>query len=324
MIVPYEQIASVTQGAVSIEQKEDGMHFHRFTKAQEEGYAKTRFHLRQYATAGIRLYFKTDSKTLYMKIPVIWANGRHFFACDVLMNGKRIGSIEDARQDLCEEYEQTFDLGEGMKEVCIHFPWSVCAVLQELSLDDGSLITPIKREKKIIIFGDSITQGYNARYPSNRYAAHLADTLDAEEFNKAIGGEQFCPWLAELKDDFEPDYISVAYGTNHWHHSTREEFIALCEGFYDRLAVNYPRTTIFALSPIWRKDYIDRTCFRDFAEIEELIQSLAGKHKNVRFISGRHFVPEDETLYSDFNLHPNDEGFKYYAQGIVQAVKQLK
>ena len=33
--------------------------------------------------------------------------------------------------------------------------------------------------------------------------ANLADALDAEEINKAIGGEAFCPWLAALKDDIK-------------------------------------------------------------------------------------------------------------------------
>lgn len=119
-------------------------------------------------------------------------------------------------------------------------------------------------------------------------------------------------------------YISVAYGTNRWHHSTREEFITSCEGFYNRLAANYPDATIFALTPIWRRDLTDHTCFSHFKEIEELIQTIVKQYKNVRRISGRHFIPEDETLFSDRYLRPNDEGFRYYAQCVAEAVKQYK
>jgi len=137
----------------------------------------------------------------------------------------------------------------------------------------------------------------------------------------AIGAEAFCPWLAELKDDVEPDYISVAYGTNHWHRSSSEEFRAICEEFYDKLVANYPNTKIFALTPIWRKDRTDITRFESFEEIGEIIADVVKKYDNVTCISGRNFVPEDETLFSDLYLHPNDKGFKYYSEGVKKAVE---
>ena len=71
-------------------------------------------------------------------------------------------------------------------------------------------------KKRILCFGDSISQGYDALYPSNQYTPQLAKLLDAEEYNKAIGGEIFRPELALARDDFEPEYITVAYGTNDW------------------------------------------------------------------------------------------------------------
>ena len=37
---------------------------------------------------------------------------------------------------------------------------------------------------------------------------------------------------------------------------------------------------------------------------------------------GHNFIPEDETLFSDLYLHPNDEGFKYYSEGVKKAVKE--
>jgi hypothetical protein len=38
-------------------------------------------------------------------------------------------------------------------------------------------------------------------------------------------------------------------------------------------------------------------------------------------VKGRHFIPEDETLFSDLYLHPNDAGFKYYSEGVKKAVE---
>ena len=322
MNLTYEQITSIAQGVAYVEQKEEGIQFHRFTSAQEKGYDGSDYHPKQYATAGVRLHFKTDSKSLYMKVLTSMGSSRKFFAHDVLVNGEYIGSLKNESEDAYGEFEKTFSLGDGTKDVCIHFPWSVCSILKELCLDDGSFVEPVKKAKKIIIFGDSITQGYDAQNPINRYAANLADALGAEEINKAIGGEAFCPWLAELKDDIEPDYISVAYGTNHWHRSSSEEFRSICEEFYDKLVANYPNAKIFALTPIWRKDRTDITRFESFEEIGEIIADVVKKYDNVTCISGRNFVPEDEMLFSDLYLHPNDAGFKYYSEGVKKAVKE--
>lgn len=61
--------------------------------------------------------------------------------------------------------------------------------------------------------------------------ARLADALGAEEVNKAIGGECFFPELAATKEDFQPEYITVAYGTNDWSRKLAEEFQTNCRAF---------------------------------------------------------------------------------------------
>lgn len=60
------------------------------------------------------------------------------------------------------------------------FPWSVRASVKELSIGDNALIEPVKTEKKLLAYGDSITQGYIALRPSSMYTSKLADFLNAE------------------------------------------------------------------------------------------------------------------------------------------------
>jgi hypothetical protein len=43
-----------------------------------------------------------------------------------------------------------------------------------------------------------------------------------------------------------------------------------------------------------------------------LIRDIEG----VAVISGRHFVPEDTSLFGDFRLHPNDAGFEIQAESL--------
>lgn len=320
MRLTYEQIASIAQGVTKVEQTEEGIQFHRFTEEQERVYRDSRFHPRQYATAGVRLHFKTDSKTLYMKVLISMGCTRNFFAHDILVNGKMIGSLKNETEECCGEFEESFMLGDGEKDVCIHFPWSMCSILKEFCLDDNSFIEPVKKGKKMIIFGDSITQGADALNPSSCYAVNLADALDADAINKGIGGERYCPWLAALKDDMEPDYISVAYGTNHFRAYSPEESRRLCEEFWENLVANYPNAKIFALTPIWRKDNTGNTQFQRFEDIGESIADVVKKYDNVTCISGLGFVPEDETLFADAHLHPNNAGFKYYSERVCAEV----
>ena len=335
MVLTYEQIKSITSGAVKIEQQEEGIQFHRFTEEQEKIYENSSYHPRQCITAGIRLCLETNSRHMYLKAKAIYGNSRKYFACDVLVNDELVGSLANFKleenyinyasmEGTLGEYEKEFLLNEGTKRVCIHLPWSVCFLLQELRLDDGAFWEPVKKTKKMIAFGDSITQGYDALHPSNRYIAQIADMLNAEEICKAIAGETFCPQLAAIRDDFEPNYIVVAYGTNDWRKSSVEEFRRNCNQFFEELVQNYPNVQIFVITPIWRKERIIKTAFDSFDDIEKYICEVVKKYNNIICIVGRSFLPADENLYADLRLHPTDEGFKHYFQAVNKVIGSFK
>ena len=91
---------------------------------------------------------------------------------------------------------------------------------------------PVKKEKILVAYGDSITQGYDALHPSNAYIRRMADYLNAELINKSLGGVKFLPNLAAVPNDIDADYIFVAYGTNDWSNSELGEFKRDCKEFY--------------------------------------------------------------------------------------------
>ena len=124
--------------------------------------------------------------------------------------------------------------------------------------------------EKLLLFGDSITQGYDSADPARSYASRLTDALCAEGINKGIGGERFYPALATLRDDFLPDYITVAYGTNDWSSSAPEVFQTDCRAFYENLRALYPDVKIFAMRPLWRPDGDRTTACGSFITWDEL------------------------------------------------------
>lgn len=335
MKLNFEQIQDISLGAVRAVETDNGICMYRFTEEQEVIYKQTDagFYTKTFATAGIKLCFETDSRSLFMRVNVTRGSSREYFSFDVMVDDKMVGYIDNYSdvnlpQDYTTiqladgEFSKSFSLGEGSKRVCIYLPWSVAVEIRELSLDDNAFVNPIKPNKKLLVFGDSITQGYDALRPSKRYAARLAEFLDAEEINKGIGGERFFPALARARDEFDPDYITVAYGTNDWNKTDEEDFKERCYAFYEALSRNYPNARIVAITPIWRKDFTKETKFGDFSKVKRDIENIVKNFENVICIDGYEFIPQDEQYFADLRLHPNDRGFDHYFQNLSQKMKE--
>ena len=329
MKLTHEQIKSITLGAAYIDFIDGKTVFHRFTKEQEKLYQSVseNFYNKTFATSCIRLEFETDSSNLFIKTQIKPRSSRTYYAHDVFVDGNICGTLNGTLNSTdAIIVSKEFALGEKgkSKTVRIHLPWSCSSDIIELSLNDGAYIKPIKKSYRILCFGDSITQGYDAESASGSYASKLTLNFDAETRNKGIGGEIFRPELAKLKDsDFTPDIITVAYGTNDW--ATEVPKNAFCDrinAFFDALAKNYPFAKIFAISPIWRADWQDIHTLGSFSCVKEELSTVAKKYQNVALIDGFEFVPQKCELFSDKYLHPNEDGFSYYANSLINELKK--
>lgn len=333
--VSFEEIKQLVKGVAYTEIFENKMVFHRFTKEQEELYKEVKEdkYGAVFYTSGVKIEFLTDSETLFCKIDFSTKSGdRKYFAVDVLVDGKRVDSINNyndielatgyiGKDYQVGEFEKEISLGTGKKKVSLQFPYTGTADLCELSVDDAALLEACPDEKILLAFGDSITQGYDALHPSERYVARVAAFLNATEVNKGIGGEIFFPELALTKEEFVPDYVTVAYGTNDWSHSSREFFVSKCRGFFKNLSATYPTSKVYVITPLWRKDYLAEKEFGPFPELEEEIRAAVKDYDNMKVISGFELVPHDEAYYADLRLHPNDEGFSHYFANLKETIK---
>lgn len=336
MKLSAEQIQSVAQGAVYVSRQDGAVQLHRFTPEQEALYQRTNqsFYIKALSTAGVKLVFETDSPSLYLRANTTPSTTRMYFSFDVFVNGRMIGAMDNfSGVELPERYplvpltcgrvEKTFALGEGIKQVCVYFPWSVICDMEEISLADGAFLRPVKAAKKLLAFGDSITHGYDALRPSNRYISRLAEALGAEEVNKAIGAEIFFPPLAQTKEDFVPDWITVAYGANDWMNTLEPDFVQRCGAFFAALRANYPGVPIFALAPIWRKESAQPTAFGEFEQVAADMRAVLAGMEGVTLLDGIDFVPHEEQYFADGRLHPNDAGFDRYFESLYAQLKPL-
>lgn len=335
MKLSIEQIRKITKGVERVTEEKEGFCFYRFSKEEEDFYwerAKDDYYIRTKYTAGVRFLFRTNSKKLTLKTELSMAGSRRYFSFDVYVNDEPVGYLDNFSEiglprnyittevPIADSYERTFSLGEGDKTVCVYFPWSMKAAIKEVSIDDDAYVEAIDIDKKMICYGDSITQGYDVQRSALRYASQIAEALGAEEINKAIGGEKFVPGLAKIKARYNPDSILVAYGTNDWSHLKREEFQTNCAEFLKTISGNYPDAEIFVLTPIWRGDMMGERKLGKFEEVGKFIKAFTAPYKNIRVIDGLNLVPNEEIYYADGIIHPNDKGFTRYFQNLRKQI----
>ena len=332
MKLSYEDIKAATRGAEKVSFENGEFRFFRFNDKEIDFYKTSEFYTKVFATSDVEIEFETDAKSIFFKgYTEVAVSYRTWYAIEVFVNGERIGVIQNFEGQMTEEklfaefplgdFEKSFELGAGKKTVRIVFPQFAAVALTELELVGAELFSPVKPKKKMFFYGDSISQGYDTHFPSNKYTALTARALNVEGYNKAIGGEVFQPLLAAQKSELEPEYISVAYGTNDCG-TDREVFLKNSREFYENLSKNYPNAKIFALSPIWRLNYAQPDRVGNFFDVEKQIKAIAESLPNVIFVAGFDFVPHDEKYFYDRHLHPSDEGFEIYSKNLVKAIKK--
>lgn len=323
MDLNLSQLQTITMGALDIREEADGFRFLRMMPLQAAafGEANEEFLLKCGATSGIRLDFYTDSPILALR----WCHAkitsaRTFCYFDVLVDG--VLTMHSGTPDCAAEPEGNFclTLPEGMHRVQVFFPTLTDVTVAAVTLADGATVMPHRASKRILFHGDSITQGYDALFPSDCYANRLARYYDAEILNQAVGAACFDPEVLQYVGQF--DFVVAAYGTNDWRGKTMADLTADAAGFFARLNVIYGKLPVFVVLPIWRADTDDgEPCAGDFMACRALIGRLAATQGFV-VLDDYDLLPHDTRLFSDGYLHPNDIGFALYAQRLCQMIDE--
>lgn len=313
MKLTNEQITSLTFGAVAIEEREDGLHFFKCTKRQIAAWTALSESLGERAevtTTGVRLDLHTDARELRIS-----GDGRF----EVLINGLLRASLTPNGEESVS-LALTDPLGAPQDEVRVTlvFPSHGCGILREVELVGATYARPHEFKKKLLFYGDSITQGWKSDWNCLSYAWRVTQFFDAESIIHGVGGGYFHPDLVD-RVPLDPDAIVVAFGTNDFgKRETTDELRRYAQGFMDRIAEEYPDKTVFCISPIWRA--VQEKPMGSFAECRAVIIDEALAHGFVH-VDGLELVPPLPELFTDPNpLHPGDLGFGIYAENLIRVM----
>lgn len=327
MLLTKEDLKKITFGVTDITEEEGTFSFLRFGDTGLSHYTHTavKFKEKAYATASVKLDFYTDSSFLAFDFTAAPGSSRSYYFFDLYVNDAlsehfgegnawlRKGSV---RIDLSK-----YETADGVRRVTLYLPNLANAKLSNIALSDGASITPYIHSRRMLAYGDSITQGYDAEYPSLSYVNRLARTLDACVINLAIGGEKFEPAIIE-EHGFLPDLITVAYGTNDWSSGDLTRFEQKCTEFFESLARVYPSVPRFAITPIWRGD-ADKIAIKvkkPLSYARDFVASTA-RASGCFVIEGEDLVPHFSGFYYDGRVHPNDLGYADYASGLLREIE---
>lgn len=315
------QLESVTRGAIRLEETDRGVRFWRMTEAQIKHYrdrGDEHQALRAEHSAGIRLAFLTDSRTLMFSADLLPDLSGPHGGFDICEDGVLIAHVNtrDAAPKNC-----CVALSEGEHLVEIYLPWFKSVILEALVLEDGATLKPYHRSRKLLAFGDSITHGAHAVYPSLTYIQRLASMLDADLDNRGVGGDKFSSVIAAEEPIENPDIVTVAYGTNDWRHFSKERFERECPAMLEIIAKRYVNAKIFVISPIWRADWNQETKIgRGLRDIYRDLCDYTRAYPNVTVMDAWNFVPHLPEFFGDGSLHPNDLGFGLYAECVYKEI----
>ena len=314
MQLTQEQLKKFISGAIRIEETERGLLLFRMTDAQKTAFAPFGA-MKCDATAGMKLELLTDAESLTLSYcDARPASSRSKCLFDVTEDGVLVATVGE---DPIEAGEGciTVPLSAGYKRVTVYFPNLATFTLKEILLPDGSRADAPRYERNILCLGDSITHGYDAGHPSLAYPNQLGERFRARVWNCGIGGARFS---ADTLDDtvpFKPDFITVAYGTNDWSHLSAEELAENAHAYFSKLCWMYPKTRIFAILPIWRKDEGRETACGTFDRCYEILGKICRISKWITPVNGKKLTPHLPDFYTD-GLHPNDAGFLLYGKNL--------
>ncbi|VGO15383.1 hypothetical protein PDESU_03966 [Pontiella desulfatans] len=256
---------------------------------------------------GISIEFKTDSDAILARfsqdLSAEYKGGRFSYYEDgVLMGSTDFFGGEDMSFTINSASPGTASVYR------ITMPTWANPVFQGLELELGSSLQPLApaAQKTYVSIGDSITHGRGQAVSSETYPWRVAEALDLDLYNVAVGGAKISVPTAEMLADFPPvDVVTVLIGYNDLHAGKSiVEYAADFSAMLDALRVSQPDARIVCISPTYTDNPSNTTTgvtIQDFRQVvyDEVAARRAANDYKIHLVRG-------EEISSAANLRDGD------------------
>jgi len=308
----------------------EGMEFIRFSEAV---LALPQVVLVQRArtTSGVRVLFRTASPTVKVHFQFREKDENRGSNFGVYIDNQWVKSFDFPK----EQKKITLELANPTQGKTITYDialpsWSN-PILSGIDLEPGqSLIKLEEPPKKVYIaLGDSITHGTGQASASFKtYPYQLAEKLNYELYNLAIGGSQITPQIsAQIKDWRQVDLITLLIGYNDWMSGkTAEDYKKQIDEQIQMIRSNHPLVKFFCIRPLYTKSAKSKKSDIPLEKFREAITDVVTKRQqagdtNLFVINADEFTSE-KYLGGD-PVHLGTIGAKLLAEDLYPRILPL-
>ncbi|MBO5313226.1 MAG: SGNH/GDSL hydrolase family protein [Clostridia bacterium] len=322
MKLSTKSLKRLIKGAVYFTEDKGYLSCFRYSREQIEYMAQESYdygwRLRAMFSGGIRIELKTEADRISFEYKASGSCDRSN-TIDLYENGvlKQVYKIGDKLKGKVE-----FMLTEGKKRVFVYLPCESRLDIKNFTVN-GKYESVKSNGKRLLIIGDSITQGAGPEISSSAYINVLSRKTGYNILGQGVGGYRYEPGDLMKIDGFEPEKIIVFLGTNYY----EEDCLTKCnydykravEDFYVRITELYPQAPILSITPLWRNNDVD---WDRFNWCIDTIKGVCEKYENVRVVDGLDLVPNVDECFSD-KVHPNAYGSYLLCENLIKYMKEI-
>ena len=296
--------------------------FSRFTAEELEYYSlrSDADFVRSHAMAGMYLEFMTDAPEisftyrLYRDFYVrtsgfdIWENG--IFSANYAVE-------TDDGADVTITYARK---SAEASVVRIYFP-NGCVVLPVSFSFGNAALSNCRKTKRVLFYGDSITQSAYIPTPSLSWYGFIADALDAEYVNRGIGSMIFDPESLPTHDDYAPDYVFIEYGSNDLGKvADNETALSSAKAWLVKMCGLYPNAQKICILPDFTPCGREEAQIRQDAYCAELNRICADF--GIPAFSSAPLIPNLDVMFCADHVHFSEAGSAVFANRLLEAMKK--
>lgn len=321
MILTTADIQRFAFGCERLEEINGSIHFHRLPEELADNYRSSDgSRVRLECPSAVRLRFDTDAKAVRLDLRFGAAARPFFQGCLVAEARAPIPFGPDAP---AADWHGEVALPGGTVELWL--PHLARTDLARAELVDASFLRPAPPLRaRLLVYGDSITQGMTAPLPTETWVAQCALELGLDVRNFGVGGAKMASFLADHGIDWPYDLLAVAYGTNDFNQGlSPDDYAANLHTFLCGQLEAHPGAAAVVVTPppwVGRTTPNARGCsLGDYRAAA--VAACDGLHRT-HVVHGADLMPDEAALFVD-NVHPNAAGMQIYARRLAPHLASL-